>query len=64
MICSLSHLKDQDLDQIRALEAELGQPLLAFSCHDLKPAIVDDENLKKIEALEKKLGMSLLAVKP
>lgn len=64
MICSLSNLKDQDLDQIRALEAELGQPLLAFSCHDIQPAIVDDENLKKIEALEKKLKMSLLAVKP
>ncbi len=62
MICSLSTPTSQDLDQIRALETELGQPLLAFSCHNIRPAVVDDEKLKKIEALEEKLGMSLLAV--
>ena len=62
MICSLSNLKAQELDQIRALEAELGQPLLAFSCHNIRPAVVDDAQLKKIEELEKTLGMSLLAV--
>lgn len=62
MLCSLSTLNDPELDQIRTLETELGQTLLAFSCHDVQPAIVDDDKLKKIEALEKKLGMSLLAV--
>lgn len=62
MLCSLSALKDQDLEQIRSLEAELGRPLLAFSCHDLRPAVIDDEKLEKIELLEKKLGISLLAV--
>ncbi len=31
MICSLSNLNSQDLDQIKAVEAEVGQSLLAFS---------------------------------
>ena len=62
MICSLTNLTDENLAQIRTLESELGRPLLAFSCHDARPAVLDDEKLKKIEALEDRLGISLLAV--
>jgi hypothetical protein len=62
MICSLSNLKSQDLDQIRTMEAEVGQPLLAFSCHDFSPATLSAEKLEKIQALEKKLGVALVAV--
>lgn len=62
MLCSLSNLKEQDLEQIRALEAELGIPVLAFSCHDSKPAPLDEEKLKKIQEAEKKMGLSLVAV--
>jgi hypothetical protein len=62
MICSLSNLNSQDLDQIKAVEAEVGQSLLAFSCHDLSPAALSADKLEKIQALEKKLGMALVAV--
>ena len=62
MLCSLSNLKEQDLEQIRALESELGRPLLAFSCHEAKPAVLDDEALKKIQETEKKIGFSLVAL--
>ena len=62
MLCSLSNLNEQDLEQIQALESELGRPLLAFSCHEAKPAILDDAALKKIQEMEKKIGFALVAV--
>ena len=62
MICSLSNLNSQDLDQIKAVEADVGQPLLAFSCHDFSPATLSADKLEKIQALEKKLGVALVAI--
>jgi hypothetical protein len=62
MLCSISSLKDQDLEKIKSLESELDQTLLAFSCHDLSPATLDENKLGKIQALEKDLGISLVAV--
>jgi hypothetical protein len=62
MLCSLSHLKDQDLDQIRSLENELGKTLLAFSCHQGSPTPLAETELGKIQSLEKNLGLSLVAV--
>jgi hypothetical protein len=63
MICSLSNLQSQDLDQIKSLETETGHTILAYSCHDAKMADLKAETLTKIQALEKKLGLSLVAVK-
>jgi len=62
MICSLSSLTEKDLQEINQLEAEINTPLLAFSCHDVKSAVLTDDALAKLESLEKKLGISLLAV--
>ncbi len=62
MICSLSNLSQNDLKEINQLETEIKNPLLAFSCHDVKSAILTDDALAKVESLEKKLGISLLAV--
>jgi hypothetical protein len=62
MICSLSSLNEGNLSEIKSLESELGQTLLAFSCHSLGPAKIDNDKLAKIQALEKKLGISLVAV--
>jgi hypothetical protein len=65
MLCSLAtKLGPQDLQAINALEKELATPLLAFACHDLKPAAVQPEQLAKIQALENRLGVSLVAVQP
>jgi|UniRef100_A0A7C3ZAH7 hypothetical protein len=64
MLCSLStKLGPEELKAIKALEGELGTPVLAFSCRpDLKPAAVTGDQLNKIQALESKLGLSLVAV--
>jgi hypothetical protein len=62
MICSLSKLSETDLNEINQLEAEINTPLLAFSCHDIKTAILADEDFSKVVNLEKKLGINLLAV--
>ena len=63
MLCSLSKLEPKGLESIKALEEEIHKPVLAFSCHDLKPAQLTDEELKKIQSLEKALGLALVAVK-
>ena len=62
MLCSLSNLETRDLDQIKSLEGELNQTLLAFSCHDSQPAVLDQDKLAKLQALEKELGIYLVAV--
>jgi hypothetical protein len=62
MLCSLSKVESLDLDAIQGLEKDLGKTLLAFSCHDLKPAEIKDEELSKINELENKLGVVLVAV--
>jgi hypothetical protein len=64
MMCNLSSLKSEELLRINELEKELGTPLLAFSCRELKPAEISQEQLEKIKALETRLGMSLVAVRP
>ena len=63
MLCSLSSLKDQDINEIKSLENELGHTVLAFSCHEAEPASLDEAKLEKIRALESSLGLSLVAVK-
>ncbi len=63
MLCSLSNLNSQDIDQVRTLEKELGITVLAFSCHEAEPALLDKETLDKIQAAEDRLGLSLVAVK-
>ena len=62
MLCSLSKVENNELEAIQGLEKDLGIALLAFSCHDIKPAEIEDEELSKISELEKKLGVVLVAV--
>lgn len=62
MLCSLSKIESTDLEAIQSLEKDIGKSLLAFTCHDVKPAEIKDEELAKISELEKKLGVVLVAV--
>jgi len=62
MLCSYSTLDKANLEAIQALEKELGQTLLSFSCHDIEPAVIDDDALLKISELEMKLDVVLVAV--
>lgn len=63
MLCSFSTLDSANLEAIQALEKELGNTILSFSCHDIEPAVIDDKALSKISELEQKLGVVLVAVK-
>lgn len=64
MLCSLATKLDQtQLDQIGALEKDLGTPLLAFVCHDAEPAAIGDDQVARIRRVEDELGVSLVAVK-
>ena len=62
MMCSLSKLESKELEAIQSLEQEMGRPLLAFSCHDIRTAELEAEQLAKIRDLEAKLGIYLVAV--
>jgi hypothetical protein len=64
MLCSLATKLDQgQLDDIGALEKDIGVPVLAFACHQMDPAAIDDAQIARIEELESRLGVSLVAVK-
>jgi len=63
MLCSLSSkLGEADLKEIGRLEEELGVTMLAFNCHPVDPAEIDDARLTRIMELEEKLGVSLVAI--
>jgi sugar phosphate isomerase/epimerase len=63
MLCSLStKLGEKELAEIGALEEELGLTMLAFNCHPIDPAPIDDRQLSGIRDLEERLGVSLVAV--
>ena len=62
MMCSLSRLESKELEAIQLLEQEVGRPLLAFSCHDIRAAELEEEQLARIRDLEAKLGIYLVAV--
>lgn len=62
MLCTLSSLDPKDIAMVQSLEKELDQTLLAFSCHNVDPALVDADKLAKIQEVEKKLGISLVAI--
>ena len=64
MLCSLATKLDQkQLDEIGALEKDLGVPLLAFACHPAEPAAIGDDQVARIKDVEAALGVSLVAVK-
>ncbi len=62
MLCSLTKLSETDLKEINLLETEIKKPLLAFACHNVRPAQLSDDEMERVQTLEKKLGMSLVAV--
>ena len=63
MLCSLATKLDPgQLEEIGALEKDLGVPILAFACHQMDPAAIDGDQVARIEALETKLGVALVAV--
>ena len=63
MLCSIAtKLGDADLGDIKALEQDIGRTVLAFSCHSVEPASLDEAQLVRLRQLEERLGVSLVAV--
>jgi hypothetical protein len=62
MLCSVAKLGDDKVNEIQALEKQIGKTLVAFSCHDVKPTALTDDQLAKVQDLEKKMGLVLVAV--
>ena len=62
MLYSLLNLPADKLAKIQVIEAEINQPLLAFSEVQASPAQLDRETLAIIRELEEDLGIVLLAV--
>ena len=62
MLCTLSHLKKEEIEAIESLEKTIGKTLLAYSCKEADMAPVDDGQLKRIRDLEARLGVALVAI--
>jgi hypothetical protein len=63
MLCSIGKVEQKDLDEIKALEEELGRTIIAFQCSsETKPAELTDDELDRIHELEEKLHLALVAV--
>lgn len=64
MLYPMASLEDEKLNAIKALEKEIGGPVLALAELDTKSAQLGNEKLKKLQDLEKELGVVLVAVRP
>lgn len=63
MVFTFATMSEDKLAAVRALEAEIGAPLLAMAQVDVAPARLDRERLARIEKMEKELGVVLVAVR-
>ena len=61
MICTYAGMDEKKLEVLQRAEKEMGRPLLAFSCQDVKPAPLSEEQLERVKALEKELGTIVVA---
>ena len=62
MICSYAVVDGDKLKALQNLEKDLGQTLVAVSCHEMKPAQLTAGQLKSIKDLEEDLGVVVIAV--
>jgi len=59
-LCALSSLDQNQINAIQNLEKDLGKRLLAYSCHHIELARLNDEGLQKVNNLQNELGVILL----
>ncbi len=62
MLCSLANLDSKKLDSLQKLEKNTGKVLLAYACHEAKPAVLSQDELNRIQALENELGVAVVAL--
>lgn len=63
MLYSFASIESEKLDAIKAIEQEIGSPLLAMKPVAVNPAPLNSKNLAKLKTLEDELGVVLVAVK-
>ncbi len=63
MLSSLSKLSPEKLQEIKALEKEMGKTLLSYSNYDVVSENLTEEELRRVRELESRLGTALVAVK-
>ncbi len=64
MLCSYAmKLGQGELEEIAALEKDLGTFVLAFACQPLEPATLSPDQLQRVRAIEDKLGVVLVAAR-
>ncbi|MGE5301265.1 MAG: hypothetical protein ACM3MB_09950 [Acidobacteriota bacterium] len=63
MLCALSKLDKEKIENIKSAEKKMGKTLLAFSCHDVAAETLTEEELDVIRKTERELGIVLVAVK-
>jgi len=62
MICSYAPMDEKKLDSLQRLEEEMGQTLLAYSCHNMKPAELTPEQVERLKKVEEELGVVIVAL--
>ncbi|WP_170330484.1 hypothetical protein [Ruegeria arenilitoris] len=64
MLYPLATLEADKLNAVRALEQEIGRPVVALAAVDAETANLPQDDLKKLQALEDELDVVLVAVRP
>ena len=64
MLYPIANLESDKLDAVRALEQEIGSPVVALAAIDTDTANLPKDDLAKLQALEDELDVVLVAVRP
>ncbi|WP_170574026.1 hypothetical protein [Ruegeria atlantica] len=63
MLYPIATLGSDTLNAVRALEKEIGSPVVALAALDTDTATLPKEDLRKLQVLENELGIVLVAVR-
>ncbi|GAA6163915.1 hypothetical protein NBRC116590_16190 [Pelagimonas sp. KU-00592-HH] len=64
MLYPIAALEDDKLEALKALEAEIGSPIVALSAVDAGSANLSQDKIEKLQSLEDELDVVLVAVRP
>lgn len=64
MLYPIAKLEADKLDAIKALEDEIGSPVVALSAIEANSAKLSEDKLEKLQALEDELDVVLVALRP
>ncbi|MCP9483788.1 hypothetical protein NNA36_17635 [Shimia sp. CNT1-13L.2] len=64
MLYPIAALEADKLEALKALEAEIGSPIVALSAVDAGSANLSQDKIEKLQSLEDELDVVLVAVRP